>query len=365
MTVSAADLPKEAISALEQFPEFQLSYFNNSGANGYILIGRHSVLKTDVAIKIYFHDVDEVDQEPAIISKINHENVLKVYDARKVGKDCSYFLMPAANDGDLSNYLGKYSISLPFAHKLLCQLLSGVSALHGSPNFLVHRDLKPENLLIHDDKIVIADFGSVRRIDGSTQKAPASKHSILYRPPEAFGENAFFNFASDIYQVGLIGFSLFGGKLGNDLLLYMTEKEIKRLSGITGNYERSVYVDSCIESRIVSGKLMDWASLPFYVPSNIRRALKVAVSPTEKRYKKGSEFLAELSRIRGKIPDWIVADDGYILRDWKSVDYLIRSEDCTVLKRKTGSQAFRVDNSYGGANMDSIYEEMKERLGLP
>ena len=45
--------------------------------------------------------------------------------------------------------------------------------------------------MVHDDKLVIADFGSVRRIDDATGKAPASKHSILYRPPEAFGDNAF------------------------------------------------------------------------------------------------------------------------------------------------------------------------------
>ncbi|HEY8096471.1 MAG TPA: hypothetical protein VIE65_10325 [Methylobacter sp.] len=103
MVADAQEFPAEVVAALELFPEFQLSQFNSSGANGYILIGRHSVLKKDVAIKIYFHEEHEVDQEPTIISKINHENVLKVYDARKLKKDCSYFLMPAASEGDLGS----------------------------------------------------------------------------------------------------------------------------------------------------------------------------------------------------------------------------------------------------------------------
>lgn len=365
MAINTSSLPNEAITALKLFPEFQISDFNDSGANGYVLLGRHTVLKKDVAIKIYFHAEDDVNQEPAIISQISHENVLKVYDARKVEKDCSYFLMPAASDGDLSNYLNNHYISLPLALKLLCQLLSGIAALHEAPKLLVHRDLKPENLLIHDDILVIADFGSVRRIDQATQKAPASKHSILYRPPEAFGNNAFFDFSSDIYQAGLIGFLLFGGKLTNDLLFYMSEKEVSKLSEIDGDYEKSKHVDSCLERKIKSGKLINWSELPFFVPKSLQRALKISLSANNKRYKTVSEFLAELSRLRGKLPDWIIHEEGFLLSDWKGVDMLIRVEGLTVMKRKSGNQAFRIDNSYNGTTIDEIYNMMKKRLGLP
>lgn len=274
MTINIEDLPNEAQKALAQFPEFQISEFNDSGANGYVLLGRHTVLKKDVAIKIYFHDEGAIDQEPSIIASINHQHVLKVFDARKVEKDCSFFLMPSANEGNLSSYLEKFNICLPLAHKLLCQLLSGLAELHREPNRLVHRDLKPENLLVHDDKVVIADFGSVRRIDKATGHAPASKHSILYRPPEAFGDKAHFNFSSDIYQAGLVGFLLFGGKINNDLLSHLNAKEITELQKIQdtkGDFEVSMFIDLCIQKRIDAGKLVDFATLPFYVPLRIRK----------------------------------------------------------------------------------------------
>ena len=253
MAIDIESLPEEAQKALQQFSEFQLAAFNDSGANGYVMIGRHNVLKKDVAIKIYFHDANDVDQEPAIIATLNHENILKVFDARKVEECCSFYMMQAANSGDLFSFLENYNLSLDLSYKLLCQLLSGLSAMHCQEMKLVHRDLKPENLLVHDDKLVIADFGSVRRIDDTTGKAPASKHSILYRPPEAFGNNAFFDFSSDVYQAGIIGYLLFGGRLSNNLLEQLNERELNELDRVKqtgGDYEISTYIDSCIEKRI-------------------------------------------------------------------------------------------------------------------
>lgn len=365
MPLDISNLPDDVKSALQQFPEFEIAAFNDSGANGYVLIGRHTVLQKKVAIKIYFHGEKDIDQEPAIIAKINHENVLKVYDARKVGKDSSYFMMPAANEGDLSKYLDSYFVPLPLAHKLLCQLLSGIAALHTEPNLLVHRDLKPENLLVHNDTILIADFGSVRRIDKKSGAAPASKHSILYRPAEAFGENAFFNLSSDIYQAGIIGFLLFGGKLSNDLLSYLTLKQRSTLDSLQGDYEKSQYVDSLIQEKIVRGTLIDLSTLPFYIPNSVKRVLRAAMSPVEKRCATVSEFLADLLRLRNHLPDWTTHSDGVYLRNWRGIDYRIPHGETALYKRKAGGENFRRDNSYVGNSHAELFSQMKVRLELP
>lgn len=372
MAIDIEKLPDEAKKALQQFREFQLATFNNSGANGYVMIGRHNVLRKDVAIKIYFHDESEIDQEPAIIASINHENVLKVYDARKVEETCSYYMMQAANEGDLFDFSEKYYLSTSLSHKLLCQLLSGLSALHCKEKNLVHRDLKPENLLIHNDTLVIADFGSVRQVSDTTGKAPSSKHSILYRPPEAFGNNPFFDFSSDVYQSGLIGYLLFGGLLDNDLLSHLNSKELKEFNKIKitgGDYDTSVFIDSCLEKKIISGKLLNWNSIPFYIPSGVKRVLKKATATHDKRYKNVSEFLSELSKIKAKLPDWIVSDEnrGYILNNWKGNDYLLIEQQKNILvkKRRHNGKTFRVDNSIKSINLKETYNIMKEKIGLP
>ncbi|QLE85349.1 protein kinase [Shewanella sp. Scap07] len=370
MTVDIESLPCEAKKALQQFSEFQLAEFNDSGANGYVMIGRHDVLRKDVAIKIYFHEANDVDQEPAIIATLNHENILKVFDARKVENCCSFYMMQAANDGDLFTFQKRYHLSLDLSNKLLCQLLSGLSAMHCPDKQLVHRDLKPENLLVHDDQLVIADFGSVRRIDEATGKAPASKHSILYRPPEAFGDNAFFDFSSDVYQAGLIAYLLFGGLLSNDLLEHLNNNELNNFEKVklTGDgFEESKFVDACIEKRIKSGKLLDWSSIPFYVPKKIIRVIKKATLNHGKRYSNVSEFLAELAKVRAGLPDWIASQEGYQLRNWKGNDYLLVNIDgkITLKKRKHKSKLFRVDHSVKESDINSAFNKLKIKIGLP
>ena len=364
------DLPDECKKVLIKFPEFQISEFINSGANGYVMIGRHEVLLKDVAIKIYFHAENEVDQEPAIISTLNHENILKVFDARKLDDCCSYYMMQVANDGDLFTFQRRYHLSLDLSFKLLCHLLSGLSELHRDENKLVHRDLKPENLLVHDEKLVIADFGSVRRFEEATGKAPSSKHSILFRPPEAFGNNAFFDCSSDVYQAGIIGYLLLGGKLSNDLLTHLLKKELRELESaknIWGDFEISVFIDSCIEKRTKARNLLDWDSIPFYVPSRLKRVVRAAVAGHDNRYKNVSEFLSELAKVRPTLPDWIENGGSYELRNWNGNDYMLLENKGQIVmkKKKHRGVTYRNDRRVNGFDYSTAHKVLKKIVGLP
>jgi serine/threonine protein kinase len=370
MPLIISDLPSEAQKALDIFPEFEARTFNDSGANGYVLIGRHRVLRKKVAIKIYFHGKNDIDQEPTIVCSINHENILKVYDARKVEDDCSFFLMDAANEGDLALFLSNHYISTHLSLTLLCQLLSGIAALHAEPNNLVHRDLKPENLLINDDIMLIADFGSIRKINLATGKAPASQHSILYRPPEAFGSNPFFDYSSDVYQAGVIGYLLFGGSLSNILDDHLNRNEKCKLKDIktTGDgFEISTFYDSCIERKICAKRLLNWNNLPCFVPKNIVSILKKATNSKESRFSNTSEFLAQLLKIRSNFPEWRTNSKGHQLWNWKGMDYLITEEgkEIIVKKKKASSSTYRKEKSLSGASYKEVHAKLRAKIKLP
>jgi len=368
-TLIIEDLPEEAKKALDQFPEFEALEFNESGANGYVLLGHHRVLKRRVALKVYFHEDNAIDQEPAILARLSHENVLKVYDARKLENDCSFYMTPAADEGDLAKFLDKYYLSTSLSHSLLCQLLSGLSALHDPTIGIVHRDLKPENLLVHDDKLVIADFGSARMVDSATGLAPASKHSILFRPPESFGHEAFFDRSSDVYQAGIIGYMLFGGRLSNDLLKYLTKRELREFRAINQNddFATSQYIDRCIERRILNQRLLDWSSIPCFVSPPLKRVLRKAVRSHGDRYASISEFLAELARVRNGLPEWIQTSVGPKLENWNRNDYLLEEtgDIFTVKKKRHTSKNFRVDKSFTPGALEDVFKQLRTAAGLP
>ena len=369
MRVSKGDgatLPAEAQKVIELFPEFRIEHFNDSGANGYILLGWHEVLNHEVAIKIYFHSREDVQHEPALLATINHENVLKVLDARRLDDDCSFFMTPVANYGDLRKYITDYNLSLCLAHSLLCQLLSGLAALHSEPNRLVHRDIKPENLLVHDDKLLIADFGSVRQVSAANGKASASKHSILFRPPESFGSSPYYDYSSDTYQAGLIGYILLGGRLDNDLRTYLNPGQIKQLESFDDSVEQSKFVDSCIERKIRTATLLDWTTIPCFVPRRFVTILRRSTTKTGSKYSNTSEFLAG-SRIRATLPDWMVTKEGWRLSNWKNRDYLISIGDKSlcVMKRKHGNRKFITDRAFIGNDPIKIFHQLADAVGLP
>jgi len=369
MAIDTAKLPQEVQLVLRKYPEFQIGEFNDSGANGYVLVGMHAVLRKKVAIKVYFHGSSDMVHEPALIAKINHANVLKVYDARRLNDDCSFFVMPAAGDGDLLSFLSKYNLSLSLAHSLLCQLLSGVAALHAEPNHLVHRDLKPANLLVHDDSLLIGDFGSVRQVTPDTGVAPASRHSILYRPPEAFGDAAYFDYSSDVYQAGLIGFLLFGGEISENLLDHLNRKEasqVKKLEATGDQFTVSKYIDSRLQDKIQRGRLIDLSSLPCFVPRNIKTILRKSISQTS-RYTTTCEFLAGLNNARAALPEWIVRGESMELRNWKGKDFVLCRDGPHFIakKRKAGAQKFQKDNSIGKSpSIAGVYTELQKKIGL-
>ena len=364
MKIEQSQLPQEVQLVLKQYPEFQIGEFNDSGANGYVLIGMHNVLRKKVGIKIYFHGSSDMIQEPALIAKINHPNVLKVYDARRLNANCSFFVMPAAEDGDLLSFLDRYNLSISLAHSMLCQLLSGIAALHKDPNNLVHRDLKPANLLVHDDSLLIADFGSVRKVAPDTGVAPASRHSILYRPPEAFGDAAYYDYSSDLYQAGLIGYLLFGGKISENLLDHLNRKEqsqVKTIEATADQFEVTVFIDSCLKNRIQRGRIIDFSSLPCFVPRNIKSILRKAIS-SKRRYSTTCEFLADLNNVRASLPEWIDNGESLELKNWEGKDYFLCCDGSQFFakKKRSGAKNYQKDNSIGkSSSMEQIYASLK------
>ena len=84
-------------------------------------------------------------------------------------------------------------------------LLVGLDHMHKTGIF--HRDIKPENVLINDESLKIADFGSCK---GMYSKQPYTEYisTRWYRSPECLMTDGYYSFKMDLWGVGCVFFEI-------------------------------------------------------------------------------------------------------------------------------------------------------------
>lgn len=250
LLINALDLPDDIRNTLLDIDKnINISSYDTKATNGYVFFGKNRITGVDVVIKFYYWGgLDKYHAEPASLTKIDSENVLKVFDAGYAGKDWAYFVTPMCSGGDLDTIVLGGNTDVRQAVGLTENILHGLAHLHAAR--FVHRDLKPANVFLENDSAVIGDFGSLKKVLDGEETVPASSHAILYRPPEAIGKGGTFGFRSDIYQAGLVLFQLLGGSLPYDPYAWLSKKQLAEAGEIVDEVEKSIFIDRCIEERI-------------------------------------------------------------------------------------------------------------------
>lgn len=156
-------------------------------------------------------------REAAILAKLQHENIVSIYDFYE--KEGDKFIVLEYIKGKSLKEIIRERGKLPIEYALyvLKEVLKGLAYIHS--NGILHRDLKPDNIMIADDGTVkITDFGLAFGHENVNVTNPGTYMGTpAYFPPEQLAGMP-LSPASDIFSLGislsemLIGKNPFEGK---------------------------------------------------------------------------------------------------------------------------------------------------------
>ncbi len=365
LKIEPTDYPSAIIDSLNKLSKYiDITRAADKGNNGFLFFGKNHILNKEVAIKYYCYNGDkDFHAEPQFLASFESKNILKIHHAETISNEYALFITDFCKNGDLDDYMQSNNLSVKDALTFTHELLKGVCDLHSKK--LVHRDLKPQNILIDDNKnIVIGDFGSVKKIPDELDSIPGSRHTILYRPPEAFDTNHYY-FNSDIYQVGIILYQLLGGFLSYREIDYLNDAQKEKYNSLTDPWEQQGLVNESLKNKILKGKLLNYSSLPVWIDKSIIRIIQKATNINySKRYSSCSEMMLDITKIRKTIFNWVKVNSDYILLGDPSYRVVLEKNLYHVERMKHSN--WRKDNSFSESTsaselINSIIKSLRKR----
>ena len=153
-------------------------------------------------------------QEYALLSKITHPHVIRIYD-QGFTDDHAYIAMEYFERGDLRKLFGP-EMTQKRALGVIREVAGALDAIHKEG--IVHRDIKPENIMQRvDGSVALADFGIAKSMlqaegMGLTQTHHGDVVGTPYylSPEQASGK--VITTQSDLYSLGVMMFEMLAGK---------------------------------------------------------------------------------------------------------------------------------------------------------
>jgi tetratricopeptide (TPR) repeat protein len=148
------------------------------GAQGLVYAADDAVLGRPVALKLLRAGEDRILREARLIARLNHPNIVAIYDAGTTGDGAIYLAMEYVAGGTLDAWREHAS-----PRDILAACIGaarGVAAAHAAG--IIHRDVKPTNILIGaDGRARVTDFGLA--VEGASERRELVG-TIAYMAPE-------------------------------------------------------------------------------------------------------------------------------------------------------------------------------------
>ncbi len=200
------------------------------GGMGYVFKAKHTMLDTDVAIKVLREDFAENPEsferfrrEAKNTSKLSHPNAVRLHDFGQTKDGLVYIILEYIDGLDVKILLTRDG---PFpenrAVPIFTQICACLEEAHGQA--IIHRDLKSENIMIckkskQEDFVKVLDFGIAKLMDvgGRTTGGTLTQKGVVFGTPQYMCpeqvQGAQMDQRSDIYSLGVIMYEMVTGEV--------------------------------------------------------------------------------------------------------------------------------------------------------
>ncbi len=147
------------------------------------------------------------------LANLQHPHILPLHDSGKADSFL-YFVMPYVEGESLREKLDREKqLPIDQAVRIAREIAEALEYAHGRG--LIHRDIKPANLLLHDGRVLVADFGialAVQQAGGMRlTETGLSVGTPQYMSPEQATGDRELDGRSDLYSLGCVLYEMLTG----------------------------------------------------------------------------------------------------------------------------------------------------------
>lgn len=204
------------------FPQLEIQELAGFGGMSAVYRASQTQLGRTVAIKILPLEIaashgglERFQREARTLARLNHPNIVQVYDAGQAGQWC-YIMMEFVAGPNLRQVLGDSHLSSSEVLKIASAICDGLQYAHDQG--VVHRDIKPENVLLDSEgRVKLVDFGLAKLSANESDPAATLTAQILgtphYLAPEQIETPAAVDHRADVYSLGVLMYEMLTGEL--------------------------------------------------------------------------------------------------------------------------------------------------------